>query len=308
MRHSRAGLWGTGIYFAVDASYSDVYAFTNAPLQFFQAAINTGTNPFGGAAPAAPTFGNVAPAPAPSTFTFGGGAPAPAAPAGAIPVLSTVFGGAFHPRLVHPNPFGGGTTSVSASTPVPAPAPWWVPLAAAPGAAPTFGFGNVATAPAPSTFTFGGGASAPVPAFAPTIGQLRTLDHSKYAIGQWVFAGHGSQPSGYIIAIIPDHLGPPPVPGVLHLSSIHPQHPAPRSGWPPAPPAGNQQIFLCTVLVGTSTELPSDRSLHMPPVRSQKADGSVQRFDSVKGHTQGTDVFILYDNGQAKPTYLVTYR
>jgi hypothetical protein len=48
----------------------------------------------------------------------------------------------------------------------------------------------------------------------------------------------------------------------------------------------------------------SDPSLTMPPL----VEGSNLRFDSVKGNTGGSDVFMVYSNKKAYPNYLITYK
>lgn len=70
-----------------------------------------------------------------------------------------------------------------------------------------------------------------------------------------------------------------------------------------------KQMFLATVLVGDDVALPSDPKIRFPP---QKPNGSlntqVEKFDSVKGNTGGSDVWIIYDNGRAYPSYLISYK
>ena len=66
---------------------------------------------------------------------------------------------------------------------------------------------------------------------------------------------------------------------------------------------GEKQLLLVKLLVGTMVNLPA-RSLKHPP---DKQDGSETRYDSVQGHTQGSDVYIVYENKRAYPQYRVQY-
>jgi hypothetical protein len=78
---------------------------------------------------------------------------------------------------------------------------------------------------------------------------------------------------------------------------------------------GKQQIVLASVLVGDSVELTSDRTLRKPPTKTRRegdaADGidfGENRFDSVTGHTGGSQIFVVYSHGRAYPQYLLTFR
>ncbi|TNV79642.1 hypothetical protein FGO68_gene16606 [Halteria grandinella] len=65
-----------------------------------------------------------------------------------------------------------------------------------------------------------------------------------------------------------------------------------------------RQMFLARVLVGKTIELASDNSLKMPPLLPGQ---TTKRFDSVKGNTQGYDVYMVYSNKNCYPKYLITY-
>jgi hypothetical protein len=69
------------------------------------------------------------------------------------------------------------------------------------------------------------------------------------------------------------------------------------------PSTGHKQVIVAKVLTGLYKALPSDSSLRRPPVRE---DGK-GNYHSVQGNTGGSDVFIVYDLGQAYPAYLLTY-
>ncbi|KAM9979332.1 hypothetical protein ACTFIY_008583 [Dictyostelium cf. discoideum] len=70
-------------------------------------------------------------------------------------------------------------------------------------------------------------------------------------------------------------------------------------------PENKNQFFIATVLSGDSITLEPDSSLKLPPLKDSR-NKSV-RYDSVNGNTQGSDVYIVYDNQQSYPYYLVTY-
>ncbi|CAF0905999.1 unnamed protein product, partial [Brachionus calyciflorus] len=65
---------------------------------------------------------------------------------------------------------------------------------------------------------------------------------------------------------------------------------------------GTHSIFYARVALGDYTEQPS-RPWCLPPLKPN----SKLRYDSIKGHTKGSDIFILYENGRAYPEYLITF-
>lgn len=70
------------------------------------------------------------------------------------------------------------------------------------------------------------------------------------------------------------------------------------------------QMFLAKVVVGATFACPrGDSRLTMPP-KKQSNNTSLfegERYDSVLGYTQGSEVYIIYDNQKAYPFYLITY-
>eukprot|EP01091_Cochliopodium_minus_P006377 TRINITY_DN1626_c0_g1_i1.p1 TRINITY_DN1626_c0_g1~~TRINITY_DN1626_c0_g1_i1.p1 ORF type:complete len:848 (-),score=282.41 TRINITY_DN1626_c0_g1_i1:26-2533(-) len=66
---------------------------------------------------------------------------------------------------------------------------------------------------------------------------------------------------------------------------------------------GHSQMFLSSVLVGEYFTCPSNDSLRMPP----KKQGNI-RYDSVSGNTNGSDFWVVYGNGLAYPSYLITFQ
>jgi hypothetical protein len=61
-------------------------------------------------------------------------------------------------------------------------------------------------------------------------------------------------------------------------------------------------VFLAYVITGNSIDLPSNSALRAPP-----ADATGKPHDSVKGHTGGSDIYIVYENLKCYPGYLVKY-
>ena len=74
-----------------------------------------------------------------------------------------------------------------------------------------------------------------------------------------------------------------------------------------------KQMILAKVLTGETCQCNQDSSLKKPPVKSRsKLSGSRNAFedelyDSVKGNTKGSDIFVIYDHEKAYPAYLITY-
>lgn len=72
-----------------------------------------------------------------------------------------------------------------------------------------------------------------------------------------------------------------------------------------------RQMFLALVLTGDSHSCSQDSSLKQPP---KKGDGNQEenmfadeRYDSVRGYTQGSEIFVIYEHDKAYPAYLITY-
>ena len=78
--------------------------------------------------------------------------------------------------------------------------------------------------------------------------------------------------------------------------------------------AGAKQLILAKVLTGETYRCSSDPSLKKPPVKkshvlsSTSSDTFVDElYDSVCGHKNGSDIFVIYDHEKAYPDYLITY-
>ena len=77
---------------------------------------------------------------------------------------------------------------------------------------------------------------------------------------------------------------------------------------------GRKEMFFVKVLTGDSYNCPPDGSLRMPPAKPTTGGaqgGDVQftqmKYDTVTGHTHGSQVFMTYDNDKAYPAYLISY-
>ena len=77
----------------------------------------------------------------------------------------------------------------------------------------------------------------------------------------------------------------------------------------------SKQLILAKVLTGESYNCRPDGSLRHPPAKPQPAakysySGDTfedERYDSVSGYTQGTEIYVIYDHDKAYPAYLITY-
>jgi len=73
-------------------------------------------------------------------------------------------------------------------------------------------------------------------------------------------------------------------------------------------------MFLAEVIVGDSFYCESDastRAYKVPPEKQAKRSVlglANERYDSVSGTTQGSKVWIVYDNNKAYPSYLISYK
>ena len=74
-----------------------------------------------------------------------------------------------------------------------------------------------------------------------------------------------------------------------------------------------KEMFLVKVLTGESYNCAPDGSLRMPPPKPSGGTGASQvelcqmKYDTVTGMTNGSQVFMAYDNEKAYPAYLITY-
>ena len=64
-------------------------------------------------------------------------------------------------------------------------------------------------------------------------------------------------------------------------------------------------MLYCKVFVGEYIEMPPKQSLKEPPYRDEARR---IMYDSVKGNTGGSDVYILYENNRNYPFYLVEFK
>ena len=73
--------------------------------------------------------------------------------------------------------------------------------------------------------------------------------------------------------------------------------------------SGQQQVMIvATVLTGEAcTFNKPDRTLKKPPLKQQDRKFEGDLYDSIKGHSNGSDIFVIYDHEKAYPAYLITY-
>ena len=64
-----------------------------------------------------------------------------------------------------------------------------------------------------------------------------------------------------------------------------------------------KQMFMASVLIGKFEPRQSDGTIREPGV----IPGTNMKYDSVKGNTGGSDVFMVYSNKKAYPSYLISY-
>ena len=64
------------------------------------------------------------------------------------------------------------------------------------------------------------------------------------------------------------------------------------------------EVFFANAIIGNSCDMPSTNNLFVPPLLPGSYD---QHYDSVKGFTNGSDVFIVYKNVKTYPGLLVRY-
>jgi hypothetical protein len=65
-------------------------------------------------------------------------------------------------------------------------------------------------------------------------------------------------------------------------------------------------MFFARVMIGNFKEMASDSNLRLPPKILNHPKGL--NYNSVKGHTNGSDVYMVYENSLAYPEYLITYK
>ena len=74
--------------------------------------------------------------------------------------------------------------------------------------------------------------------------------------------------------------------------------------------SSKKQMLICKVLTGEcyNYEHQHNRSLKQPPVKPSTGKYALEeRYDSVKGFTNGSNIFVVYDHEKVYPAYLITY-
>ena len=75
-------------------------------------------------------------------------------------------------------------------------------------------------------------------------------------------------------------------------------------------PQNYKQMLLASVIIGECESRTPDHLIKRPnvkPAELQSGKNKNERYNSIKGNTGGSDVYIVYDNGRAYPTHLITY-
>ena len=77
-------------------------------------------------------------------------------------------------------------------------------------------------------------------------------------------------------------------------------------------PGGRRQFFLALVLTGIVRSCDQNKLLRKPPLKdgdqvSKKFMFTDERYDSVRGKTGGSDIYVVYEHDKAYPAYLITY-
>jgi hypothetical protein len=77
-------------------------------------------------------------------------------------------------------------------------------------------------------------------------------------------------------------------------------------------PDGRQQFFLALVLTGIIHTCDQDKSLKKPPLKdSDQVSKNIlftdERYDSVRGKADSSDIYVVYEHDKAYPAYLITY-
>jgi len=62
-------------------------------------------------------------------------------------------------------------------------------------------------------------------------------------------------------------------------------------------------MFLAEVVLGDYIELQESKIIK-PPLK----DDLTSHYDSVKGHSRGSDVYMVYANEKCYPRYLITFQ
>jgi len=69
-------------------------------------------------------------------------------------------------------------------------------------------------------------------------------------------------------------------------------------------PNGTFQMFYAQVIIGNTAVQQPDNKIIVPPFLP---GSTTDRYDSIQGHTGGSDIFMVYANKKAYPEYLITF-
>ena len=68
---------------------------------------------------------------------------------------------------------------------------------------------------------------------------------------------------------------------------------------------GQKQLILAKVVTGESVEMKNCEKLKAPPL---KPGEEVNRYDTVRAKTGGSEIYVIYDHEKAYPAYLISYQ
>lgn len=68
---------------------------------------------------------------------------------------------------------------------------------------------------------------------------------------------------------------------------------------------GQKQLILAKVVTGESVEMRNHEKLKAPPL---KPGEEVNRYDTVRAKTRGSEIYVIYDHEKAYPAYVISYR
>ena len=67
---------------------------------------------------------------------------------------------------------------------------------------------------------------------------------------------------------------------------------------------GTKEMLVAKVLTGDSS---SDKTLRLPPLKISQAYFHQERYDTIEGETNNSEVYMTYSNDKAYPAYLIVY-
>lgn len=65
-----------------------------------------------------------------------------------------------------------------------------------------------------------------------------------------------------------------------------------------------KKMIYASVLIGESVKMENNQEIKRPPIKNAKTK---ELYDSIQGFTQNNEIYIIYDNSRAYPSYIITY-